>query len=105
MFDIQKMMKQAQKMQDQMKTVQDEMEKTEFDGSAANDAVKVTINGKYQFLRVAISDEAMGDKDMLEDLVLTACRDATTKVSTTLEDKMGSLTNGMNIPGMNLPGF
>ncbi|MGE0200976.1 MAG: YbaB/EbfC family nucleoid-associated protein [Candidatus Melainabacteria bacterium] len=100
MFDIQKMLKQAQKMQEQMKSVQTEMENQEFTGSAGNGAVSVTCNGKYHFTRVSLKPDAMADKDMLEDLVLTAIRDATNQVTKTMEDKMGKVTSGLNIPGM-----
>jgi len=105
MFNIQQMMKQAQKMQDEMKSIQTEMENAEFTGTAGGGAVTVTCNGKFQFLRVSISQEAAGDKDMLEDMILAALKDATDKVSKTMEEKMGAVTKGLNIPGLNLPGF
>ena len=103
MFDIQKMMKQAQKMQDQMQVVQEEMEKTEFTGTSGNGAVTVTCTGKYQFTKVDIKPEALQDREMLEDLVLAALKDATDKVAKTLEEKVGAVTAGMNIPGLKLP--
>lgn len=103
MFNIQQMMKQAQKMQDQMKDIQSEMESTEFTGTAGGGAVTVTINGKYVPLRVHVGEDAMGDREMLEDMILAALKDASDKVSTALEHKMGAVTSGLNIPGMNLP--
>ena len=105
MFNIQQMMKQAQKMQDQMKDIQEEMERTEFTGTAGGGAVVVTCNGKYEFLSVKINQEAMSDKDMLEDLLLAALKDASNKVSETMEQKMSKITAGLNIPGLKLPGF
>ncbi len=103
MFNIQKMMQQAQKMQDDMKSVQTEMENTTFTGSAGGGAVVVTCNGKYEFLSVKISDEAAADKEMLEDMLVAALKDAGNKVSETMEKKMGSITAGLNIPGLKLP--
>lgn len=105
MFNMQQMMKQAQKMQDQMKQVQVEMENSEFTGTAGGGAVTVTCNGKYEFTKVALTNEALGDREMLEDLVLAALKDATGKVNSTMEQKMGAVTSGLNIPGLNLPGF
>lgn len=105
MFNIQQMMKQAQKMQDQMKQVQTEMEATQFTGTAGGGAVSVTCNGKYEFVSVKLNDEAMGDREMLEDMMLAALKDAAGKVTETMEKKMGSITAGLNIPGLNLPGF
>lgn len=105
MFNIQQMMKQAQKMQDQMKDIQSEMERTEFTGTAGGGAVTVTCNGKFEFSAIKISEDGMLDREMLEDMLLAAIKDATNKVSETMEKKMAAVTAGMNIPGMNLPGF
>jgi DNA-binding YbaB/EbfC family protein len=105
MFNLQQMMKQAQKMQDQMKDIQSEMEKTEFTGTAGGNAVMITCNGKYQFLGVKISPDALsgGDASMVEDLILMALNDLSTKVTSAMEGKMSSVTAGLNIPGLKLP--
>jgi len=105
MFNMQQMMKQAQKMQDQMKGVQEEMERSEFTGTAGGGAVTITCNGKYEFISVKIKEDAMADRDMLEDLVLAALQDASNKVTETMEQKMSKITAGLNIPGFKLPGF
>jgi DNA-binding YbaB/EbfC family protein len=105
MFNMQQMMKQAQKMQDQMKDIQEEMERAEFSGSSGGGAVTVTCNGKYEFLNVKIKDDALGDREMLEDLVLAALQDASKRVTDTMEQKMSKITAGLNIPGFKLPGF
>jgi DNA-binding YbaB/EbfC family protein len=105
MFNMQQMMKQAQKMQDQMKDVQEEMERSEFTGTAGGGAVTITCNGKYEFTAVKINEDALGDRDMLEDLVLAALKDASSKVTDTMEQKMAKITAGLNIPGLKLPGF
>ena len=73
--------------------------------SSGGGAVSVTCNGKYEFLKVVIRDDAMGDKDMLEDLFLAALQDASNKVTEAMEQKMAKITAGLNIPGFKLPGF
>ena len=46
----------------------------------------------------------MDDKDMLEDLILTAMNDATAQISSASAAKMKGATGGMKLPGgMNLP--
>ena len=46
----------------------------------------------------------MDDKDMLEDLILTAINDATKQISDISAAKMKGATGGMKMPGgMNLP--
>ena len=39
-------------------------------------------------------------KEMLEDLILVAINQAIEKVDSISKEKMGSLTGGMNIPGL-----
>ena len=66
--------------------------------------VKITITGKHDCKRVQIDAGVMDDKDMLEDLITAAINDATRKLATQSEAKMGSLGAGMNLPpGMKLP--
>jgi DNA-binding YbaB/EbfC family protein len=104
-FDIQKMLKQAQKMQEQMNSVQEELDRVEVTGSAGGGAVTVVCNGKHEFKKVTISPEAAGDAALLEDLVLTALKDASKKVSELAEAKFGEVTQGISIPGLKFPGF
>ena len=40
------------------------------------------------------------DKEMLEDMVLVAVNQAIENVDKISKEKMGSLTGGMNIPGL-----
>ncbi|MBY0406037.1 MAG: YbaB/EbfC family nucleoid-associated protein [Cyanobacteria bacterium] len=104
-FDIQKMIKEAQKMQEKMDNVQGELEKIQVTGTAGGGAVSVVCNGKHEFIKVTISPEAAGDAALLEDLVLTALKDASKKVADIAEDKFAAVTNGISIPGLKFPGF
>jgi len=40
---------------------------------------------------------------VLEDLIAAAVNDAVRRVEKVSQEKMGSLTAGLNIPGLNLP--
>lgn len=94
------MMKKVQEMQDNMKKVQDELEEMEVTGEAGAAMVSVTLTGKNDCRKVNISDEAYEDKEMLEDLIASAFNNAVRKVEKKKEEKMGDVTGGMNIPGM-----
>jgi DNA-binding YbaB/EbfC family protein len=94
------MMKQIQDMQNNMKKMQDELEAMEVEGTAGAGMVSVTITGKNDCRKVNISDDAYDDKEMLEDLIAAAFNDAVRKVEKMKEEKMGSITGGLNIPGM-----
>ncbi|MES2984691.1 MAG: YbaB/EbfC family nucleoid-associated protein [Pseudomonadota bacterium] len=105
-MNIQKMLKQAQEMQSKLGSLQSEMEAREFEGVAGSGAVKVTLTGKGQMLRIALDPSLLvaEEKDMLEDLITVAHRDAKEKADGAMADAMGSLTGGLNLPaGMKLP--
>ena len=99
------LMKQAQQMQEDMQKAQAEIAAMEVEGKAGSGLVTVTMTGSHECRRVQIDDSLVGDdKDMLEDLVAAAINDASKKVTATTQEKMGSLTAGMNLPGgMKLP--
>ena len=106
MFDVNKLMNQAKKIQDDMGNVQKELEGMEVTGSAGNGAVQIVCSGKYQFKSVKFGESApLDDKAMMEDLVLTALQDTAKQIAGLAEDKMKGITQGINIPGLNLPGF
>lgn len=94
------MMKKVQEMQKNMQKMQAELEAMEVTGESGAGMVKVTITGKNDCRKVEISADAMDDKEMLEDLIAAAFNDAVRKVEKTKEEKMGDVTGGMNIPGM-----
>jgi len=96
------MMKQAQQMQERMKKAQDELATLEVTGESGAGMVKVTMTCNHNVRRVDIDESLMqDDKDMLEDLIAAAMNDAVRRVGETSQEKMGSITGGMNLP----PGF
>jgi len=95
------LMKQAQQMQEKMKRAQEELNAMEVTGQAAGGLVKVTISGKYEMKRVQIEAGAMDDKEMLEDLVVTAYTDAFKQAESASQALMSGATAGMPMP----PGF
>lgn len=105
-MNIQKMMKQAQQMQSRLGELQSEMEAREFEGQSASGAVKVVLTGKGHMVRIALDASLVSadEKDMLEDLIVVAHRDAKDKADAALADAMGALTGGMGLPaGLKLP--
>lgn len=105
-MNIQKMMKQAQEMQAKLGAMQAEMEAREFEGVAASGAVKITLTGKGKMTKIALDASLLNasEKDMLEDLIMVAHKDAKDKADSALNDAMGALTGGLNLPpGMKLP--
>lgn len=100
------MMKQAQEMQAKLGTMQAEMEAREFEGVAANGAVKITLTGKGKMTKISIDSSLMNadEKDMLEDLIMVAHKDAKDKGDSALNDAMSGIAGGLNLPpGLKLP--
>ncbi|MEO8419016.1 MAG: YbaB/EbfC family nucleoid-associated protein [Methylophilaceae bacterium] len=99
------LMKQAQQMQENMKRAQAELANVEVEGQAGSGMVKVVMTCRNEVKRVSIDDSLMGDdKEMLEDLIVTALNDAARKAEATSQERMGGLMAGLPIPpGMKLP--
>ena len=99
-MNIQQMMKQAQALQAKMTAVQAELKTKELVGTAGGGKVKVTMNGAHEVTKVEISPEVVNpsEADLLEDLVLTALKDARSKVSRMIEEEMGRVTGGLGLP-------
>src|SRR5213076_1056307 len=99
------LMKQAQAMQASMQKAQAEIGNIEVVGEAGGGMVKVTMNGRHEVKRVQIEPAVSGeDREMLEDLIAAATNDAVHKVEARVQQKMASLTAGLQLPpGMKLP--
>ena len=101
-MDFNKLMQQAQEMQKQMGRIEEELQNTEYTGSAGGDGVTVKVNGGLEVLEVNIDEELLekDNREMLQDMILIAVNDALEQASQDREDKLGVMTQGMNIPGI-----
>ena len=91
---------QAQQLQAQFEKVQEELESLTVEGSAGGGAVKVVMSGKQVVESVTIDPDAMEDVELLQELIAAAVNDASTKTQETMAQKMGSITGGLDIPGL-----
>ena len=95
--------KKAQQMQKKMAEVQEELKNTTVEGEAGSGMIKVTVNCKKDLLSINIDESVFKeDKDMLEDLILVAIKQAMVNADRKAENMMKNATGGM-LP--NLPGF
>ena len=94
------MMRQAQKQLAQLQKIQVDLETLTVEGSAGGGAVKVVMTGKQIVESVTIEPEAAEEVDLLQDMVLAAVNDASTKAQELAAQKMSVVTGGMNIPGL-----
>jgi nucleoid-associated protein EbfC len=101
MKNLGNMLKQAQELQSKMADMQAKLSDVELDGSAGGGMVTVTMNGKGEMRRVKI-DRTLVDPnevEILEDLLVAAANDAKAKVEGHVQEEMGKLTGGLNLPG------
>ena len=97
-MNIQAMMKQAQKLQKDMLSAKEEIDNKIFIGKSSLVTVEVMGNKKINKVSLNIEELEADDKEMLEDMILTALNDAMNQIDKETESKMGKFTNGM--PGL-----
>ena len=103
MGNMEKLMKQAQKMQEDTLKLQETMEKTRVDAVAGGGMVTVTVNGNGHLMGIKINPLVCDpdDVEMLEDLILTAAKEATEKSKADQQERVDAITGGL--AGLALP--
>ena len=96
------MIKKLQKMQEDMKKAQEEINNATFYGQAGGSIVKVAVKGTKEVISIDIKKDEidLSDLDILQDMIVVALNDAFKKVDKEVKETMGSLTQGMRMPGM-----
>jgi len=89
--NMQAMMQQAQKMQEEIALIR-------VEASSGGGMVTVKMDGHKNVTGVKIDPEVAGDVEMLQDLVMAACNEATKKVDEETQKKMGGMLGGMGLP-------
>lgn len=100
MKDIMGMMKQVQNLQANMQRMQEELAALELTGHAGGDMVAITVSGKGDIKRIKIDPSLLkpDEVEILEDLLVTAARDAKAKVESEMKSRMEQVTGGLPIP-------
>ena len=106
MGDMAKMMKAAQEMQGKMAQMQEDMHSVMVTGEAGAGLVKATCSAKGELKALDIDPSIFNgeDKEVVEDLILAAIKDAQAKAAETAQAEMAKLTEGLGLPkDMKLP--
>jgi nucleoid-associated protein EbfC len=103
MADFLGMMKQAMQLQSKMKDLQDELAKVEVVGTSGGGLVTATMTAKMEIKALEIDPSLLKpeEAEVLEDLVVAALNDARRKAEAAMQEKVSSLTGGLQLP----PGF
>ena len=104
--DMAKMMKQAQEMQGKMAQMQEDLENVTVVGESGAGLVKATATAKGELKALDIDPSIFNgdEKEVVEDLILAAIKDAQSKASERAQQEMSKIAEAMGLPpGMNLP--
>ncbi len=101
-MDMQKMLKQAKKMQQQLADVQDGLKDVTVEATAGGGMVKATMSGDGVLQSITIDPQALDpdDVELLQDMIVAAVNEASNNASDVANQRMGAVTNGLNIPGL-----
>jgi len=100
------MMKQAQAMQAKMAEAQAELESLLVDGESGGGLVKLTLSAKGALQSIAIDPSLLKEeeREILEDLIVSAHAQARAKADEAMTEKMKAVTGGLQLPpGLKLP--
>ncbi|MEY1554109.1 YbaB/EbfC family nucleoid-associated protein [Yoonia sp. R2331] len=104
--DMAKMMKQAQEMQGKMAEMQNDLDNIMVVGESGAGLVKATATAKGELKGLDIDPSIFNgdDKEVVEDLILAAIKDAQSRASERSQQEMSKMAEAMGLPpGMNLP--
>ncbi|MFT5787567.1 MAG: DNA-binding YbaB/EbfC family protein [Candidatus Azotimanducaceae bacterium] len=104
--DMAGMMKKAKEMQSKMEQMQQDLNSVTVVGESGAGLVKATATAKGDLTALDIDPSIFNsdDKEVVEDLILAAVKDAQAKAAAKSEEEMGKMTEGLGLPaGMNLP--
>ena len=101
-MDLNDMMMQAQQMQLELARAQEEIKEMTYTATSGGGMVEVTAVGNGSIESIAIDPEAIDpdDPEMLQDMILVAVNEALRGVSAAGEERLSSVTGGLNIPGL-----
>jgi nucleoid-associated protein EbfC len=104
--DMAGMMKKAQEMQARMAEMQEELNSITVTGESGAGLVKATATAKGELKSLDIDPSIFNgdDKEVVEDLILAAIKDAQGKAAEKAQAEMGKLTESLGLPkDMKLP--
>lgn len=104
--DMAKMMKQAQDMQGKMAQMQQDLDHIIVEGVSGAGLVKATATAKGELKSLDIDPSIFNgeDKEVVEDLILAAIKDAQSRAAERSQQEMGKMAEAMGLPaGMKLP--
>ena len=100
MGDMAKMMKTAKEMQTKMQQLEDDLETMTVSGESGAGLVKATATAKGELKALDIDPSIFdpNEKEVVEDLILAAIKDAQARAAEKHQEEMGKITEGLGLP-------
>lgn len=96
------MLQQIQKLQEDVLKTQEALGDETLEVTAGGGAITVVISGHQSLQSITIDPAVVDPEDveMLQDLILAAVNEALERSRELAASRLGSLTGGLNIPGL-----
>ena len=104
--DMAGMMKKAQEMQGKMAEMQESLSAITVTGESGAGLAEATATAKGELIGLDIDPSIFqpDEKEMVEDLILAAIKDAQSRAADRAQQEMGRMAEGLGLPpGMKLP--
>jgi len=90
--------------QEMLAKAQADLAASSVEGTAGGGAVKVAMTGDQKITGITIQPDVVDpdDVEMLQDLILAAIADASSRASELQQQSFGAITGGLNLPGLGL---
>src|SRR5258707_12427550 len=100
MADFLGMMKQAAQLQSKMQAMQEELDRVEVEGVSGGGLISVRMTAKMEVKAIKIDPSLVkaDEKEILEDLLVTALNDAQPEAEAAAQGKMQALAGGLGLP-------
>src|SRR5262245_13763745 len=100
------LMRNLPKIREEMEQLQKRLGEIVAEGDAGAGMVKVKCNGRMEITGVTLTEEALKDRELLEDLTRAAVNQALAKAKQLVAEETNKMAVGLGLPpGMNLPGM
>ena len=104
MTDFSKILDKAKELESKMKDSQEKIKNIRAEGISGGDAVKITLNGDGEMIKLEISPETIKEeKPIIEDLIVAAHNNAKAQLKTKTSEEISKATGEFGIPGFKWP--
>lgn len=94
------LMERLAKLQDDMMRTQEALGDERITVSTGGDVVTVVIDGRQRIHSIEIKPEALGEREMVQDMLVVAINNALEQSQAMAAQRLQGLSGGLGLPGM-----